>query len=429
MNPFNIGVLENKGGVLHIGGLSVTDLAEKFGTPLYVTDENRIRSNFQRLLTAFKKNYDKVRIYYAAKANSNISILKILLGEGAYLDAASTGEIFLGSHVGFPAERIMYTGTAVSREELEYAQKENVVINIDSSSQLDDLLKVKTPEILSLRINPEVGSGHHEHVITGGKKSKFGLWKEDALEVYKYAKKVGVQRFGVHMHIGSGILKMEPFIDALNRFMQIVRVVSEKAEIRFEFIDIGGGLGVPYKLEEEELNVREFAENVTSTVKRALEKHGLGEPILCIEPGRYLVCDSTILVTRVQRVKKTPHRKFVGVDAGFNTLVRPAMYGAFHYIMVADRLSAKAAETYDVVGPLCESGDVLGQDRKLPKVSEGDVLAILNAGAYGYTMSSQYNSRPRPAEVLVKGGECALIRERETRESLLAGQKVAGWLG
>ncbi len=428
MNPFSYGVLENKKGTLYIAKIPITELVEKFGTPLYVTDENRLRANLRRLFTTFTKNYKKMRIYYAAKANSNISILKIFHEESAYLDAASPGEIFLSLKAGFPPEKIMFTGTSVSKEELEYALQEKVVINVDSTSQLKTILKMQTPELLSLRLNPEIGSGHHEHVITGGRDSKFGLWEKDALDAYKTAKEAGVKQFGAHMHIGSGILKIDPFIDALRNFMEIITRIREKAEINFAFIDIGGGLGVPYRLEEEELNLQDCALKITSIFRRALQKHQLGDPFLCIEPGRYLVSDSTILLTKAQRVKKTPYKNFIGVDAGFNTLIRPAMYGSYHHILAANKLNDKAVKKYDIVGPLCESGDFIGKERKLPNISEGDVLAILNAGAYGYSMSSQYNSRPRPTEVLAKDGKYEIIRERETLINLVNGQKVASWL-
>jgi diaminopimelate decarboxylase len=226
------------------------------------------------------------------------------------------------------------------------------------------------------------------------------------------------------MHIGSGILEADPFISALTNFLEIVRVISLKANIKFQFIDIGGGLGVPYKPEERELDIESFASQITSILKKTLKNHSLGDPILCIEPGRYLVCDSTILLTNVNSIKKTPYKNFIGVDAGFNTLIRPAMYNSFHQIIVANKLNEKVKETYDIVGPLCESGDFLGKGRRLPSIDEGDTLAILNAGAYGFSMSSQYNSRPRPAEIMVKNGDSRIIRERENFENLLTGQRT-----
>jgi len=190
--------------------------------------------------------------------------------------------------------------------------------------------------------------------------------------------------------------------------------------VEFEFIDIGGGFGVPYRPEEEELNIEALARKLADLYLKRVKEYGLGEPTLYVEPGRYIVCDAGLLLTRVNTVKVTPFRRFLGVDAGFNTLIRPAMYGSYHPIVVANRLDEPEEETYTVVGPICESGDILAKDRRLPKVQEGDLIAVLNAGAYGYSMSSQYNSRPRCAEVLVKDGEYALIRERETFSSLFA---------
>jgi diaminopimelate decarboxylase len=195
--------------------------------------------------------------------------------------------------------------------------------------------------------------------------------------------------------------------------------------VTFEFVDMGGGIGVPYKPEDNPLDLSVFSEKVLSLFKRRLYEYGLGEPFFCAEPGRYLVCDASILLTRVNTVKATPFKRFVGVDAGFNTLIRPTMYGSYHHVFVANKLDAPEEETYDVAGPVCESGDLLAKDRRLPKVEEGDLLAVLNAGAYGYAMSSQYNSRPRAAEVMVKDGKCAVVRERETLDDLLAGQRVA----
>jgi diaminopimelate decarboxylase len=188
---------------------------------------------------------------------------------------------------------------------------------------------------------------------------------------------------------------------------------------------MGGGIGVPYKPEDKALDLAAFSEKVLSLFKRRVEEYGLGAPFFCVEPGRYLVCDASILLTRVNTVKVTPFKRFVGVDAGFNTLLRPTMYGSYHHVLVANKLDTQEEETYDVAGPICESGDLLAKDRRLPKVQEGDLLAVLNTGAYGYAMSSQYNTRPRAAEVIVKDGKCAVTRKRETLDDLLSGQRMA----
>ncbi|MEM2110309.1 MAG: diaminopimelate decarboxylase [Candidatus Bathyarchaeia archaeon] len=421
-------ILENRDGVLYIDGVSSLKLAKEFDTPIYVMSERRIRENYRRLHRALSKHYGKIRIYYSAKANTNLSILKILLNEGSYLDAVSPGEVFLALKVGFPSEKILFTGTSVRNEEMKYIMDFNVAINVDSLSQLKRLLRFHVPNLLSIRVNPEVGAGHHEHVITAGRSSKFGIWEKDVLEAYRLAQDADVKRFGIHMHIGSGILTVEPFVLAAEKLLEIARLIHDKLGLDFEFIDFGGGLGVPYKPEDEALNLDSFAENVLGLYKKRIKEYDLGEPFFCVEPGRFIVCDAGILLTAVNTVKITPFKKFVGVDAGFNTLIRPSMYGSYHPIVVANRLNEPEEEVYDIAGPICESGDLLARDRPLPQIREGDLLAILNAGAYGFAMSSQYNSRPRCAEILVKNGDYAQIREKENFETLLKGQKYPPWI-
>ena len=417
--------LENSDGELYFDGVSAAELAEQFDTPLYVVSESRIRGNYERLHDALTSNYEKVKIYYAAKANSNLSVLKILETEGACLDAVSPGEVSMALTTGFPAERILFTGTSVRNDELKFLADSNVTVNVDSLSQLDRLLKIKVPSVLSVRVNPEIGAGHHDHCITAGKNTKFGLWETNAVKAYKTAKEAGVERFGIHMHVGSGVLNVDPFLMALDKLLSVAKKVHDEIGVSFEFVDMGGGLGVPYKPEDKELDLSLFSEKVLSLFKSKIAEYDLGEPFFCVEPGRYLVCDASILLTRVNTVKVSPFKKFVGADAGFNTLIRPTMYGSYHHVLVANKLDAPEEETYDVVGPVCESGDILAKDRRLPKVDEGDLLAVLNAGAYGYSMSSQYNARPRAAEVLVKNGKYALIRERETLDDLMSGQRMA----
>jgi diaminopimelate decarboxylase len=416
---------ENRNGELYIDGVSTMELAKKHDTPLYVISEKRIRENYYRLRKALTSKYNKVRIHYAAKANSNISVLKILENTGAYLDVVSPGEVFMALTSGFPPDRILFTGTNVRTDELKFLVDSSIAINVDSLSQLDRLLKLSVPKILSVRVNPEVGAGLHSHVITAGKQSKFGLWEADALKAYETAKKAGVERFGIQMHVGSGVLDPEPFVQALEKLLNIAKKVHEKLGISFEFVDMGGGLGVPYKPDEQELDLEVFSEKVLSLFKNRIEKDGLGEPFFCVEPGRYLVADASILLTAVNTIKVTPFKKFIGVDAGFNTLVRPTMYGSYHHIVVANNLNAPEEAECDVVGPICESGDALAKDRRLPMTQEGDLLAVLNAGAYGFAMSSQYNARPRAAEVLVKDGKVTLVREREQLDDLVKRQRMA----
>ncbi len=427
-NIFKNGILERKNGILYLEKVPLVELASKFGTPLYVLSENRIRDNYRRLYKAFHEQYERTRVFYAAKANTNISVLTILREEGAFLDVLSPGEIYLALKAGFAPGRILYTGTSVGEEELEYAISSGVTINVDSLSQMELVLAKTKPPILSVRVNPEVGAGHHEHCITGQRDSKFGLLNKDARKAYKMAKERGVERFGIQMHIGSGILDVEPYFEAMESLLATARDVHNDLGIEFEFLDIGGGFGVPYRPEEQELNMEQTAERIITLFKKRVSDYGLGEPAIGIEPGRYIVCDAGILLTRVNTVKTTPFKEFIGVDAGFNTLIRPSMYGSYHEIVLAGAVGNGTEKLCDIVGPLCESGDFLARDRKLEQTKRGDILAILNTGAYGFVMSSQYNSRPKPAEVLLKDGESALIRERENLEALTANQKIAEWL-
>jgi len=415
--------LESRNGQLFIDGVAVKTLVEKFDTPLYVISERRIRDNYKRLNQALTRNYAKTKIFFAAKANSNLAVLKALETEGANVDAVSPGEVLIALTSGFTPDRILFTGTSVRDDELKFLSDSNVNINVDSLSQLNRLLKIGVPSSLSFRVNPEMGAGHHEHVVTGGKHSKFGLWEEDVIEAYTTAKNAGVEKFGIHMHIGSGILEVKPFVSALEKLLNIARHVHEQVGITFEFMDMGGGLGVPYSPDEEPLDLTVFSEKVLSLFKTKVRQYGLGEPSFYVEPGRYLVADACVLLTTVNTLKATPYRNFAGVDAGFNTLIRPTMYGSYHHILVANKSVATEEEKYDVAGPICESGDLLATDRMLPKLEEGDILAVLNAGAYGFSMSSQYNSRPRAAEILVKEGKFKLVREREQLDDLMSSQQ------
>jgi diaminopimelate decarboxylase len=416
---------ENRNGELYVDSVSTVQLAKKYDTPLYVISEKRISENYNRLRKSLTSNYSKVRIHYAAKANSNLSVLKILEKAGAFLDVVSPGEVSMALASGFSPDRILFTGTSVRTDELEFLVNSNVTVNIDSLSQLDRLLKLSVPKILSVRVNPEVGAGLHSHVITAGRQSKFGLWEANAMQAYETCKNAGVERFGIQMHIGSGILDSNPFVQALEKLLNIAEKVHERLGIVFEFVDMGGGVGVPYKLEDKELDLEDFSEKVLSLFKSRIKKDGLGEPFFCVEPGRYLVADTSILLTAVNTVKTTPFKQFIGVDAGLNTLIRPTMYGSYHHILVANKLNAPEEATCDVVGPICESGDALAKDRRLPLIKERDLLAVLNAGAYGFAMSSQYNARPRAAEVLVKHGKVMLVREREQLNDLMKGQRMA----
>ncbi|NYB52685.1 MAG: diaminopimelate decarboxylase [Methanobacteriaceae archaeon] len=421
----NLHFKTNEKGNLDIGGADALELAQNYGTPLYVIDEMRVRENYQKVQQAFSAEYEDFQIFYAAKANTNLAVMRILEQEGSGIDAVSPGEIYTALLAGFEPERILFTGNNVTTEELKYALEAGVRINLDSVSMLERLAELPGAEgtKISFRVNPMVGAGHHDHCITGGELSKFGIMEHEAVEVYQKSQELGFNPVGIHTHIGSGILDPEPFKLAVQVLMDVAGRVHNEAGVKFEFIDFGGGLGIPYTPEESLLDIENFAKEIVALYKDKLNEHSIGNPTMCIEPGRYIVGDAAYLLTRVNTVKQS-YRKFIGVDAGFNTLLRPTMYGSYHHILVADKPLAEPTESVDVAGNICESGDLFARDRPLPDIQEGDVLAIMNAGAYAFSMASQYNSRPRPAEVMVSDGQADVIREKETFADLLSKQNL-----
>jgi diaminopimelate decarboxylase len=287
---------------------------------------------------------------------------------------------------------------------------------MDSLSQIRRYGQLKPGSDISIRINPDVGAGHHDHTITGGPMSKFGVYFSQTAEAKALARQYNLKVIGIHMHIGSGILDPAPFLMGMTTLLKTAREFEG-----LEFVDFGGGIGIPYRPEEKRLNMADFGEKVGNLFKDWCDSYGRALH-LAIEPGRYPVAEAGTLLTTANTVKITPYRRFVGTDSGFNHLVRPTMYGSYHPILAASKADRPGTIKTDVCGNICESGDLFARDRMLPEIEEGEVLAILNAGAYGYAMSSNYNSRPRPAEVLVKDGKSRLVRERETLDDLLRGQ-------
>ena len=420
--------LENRNGTLYIGGASSLELADKYDTPLYVYDEHRIRENFRNLYNAFHKNYPKFKLFYAIKANNNLALIKILKSEGAGIDVSGPAEIYLAKKVGFSKDKILYSGVYHRNEELKYALEQNVIINLEDVSQIDRLFKFGSPKSLSFRINPGIGSGKFQGLVFAGPDAKFGIIERDAITAYKKAKEHGVKSFGIHMMTGSCVLNENYFVEVTEKLMDIAGNVSQKLDIKFDFVDIGGGFGVPYQPDEKELDINAVGKKVTGKFREKIKQYSMGEPYLVAEPGRYLLCDSGILLTKVHSIKNG-YKKFIGVDAGMNTMIRVAMYNAYHEILVANKLNDKPSEKVNIVGPVCENTDQFAKDRIMPKIVEGDTLAILNVGTYGYGMSSQYNNRPRAAEVLVNKGKHELIRKRDTFDDLVGNVVVPKRLG
>jgi diaminopimelate decarboxylase len=417
----NIQELENRGGKLIFDGCCVNDLAERFGTPLYVYSKRRIQSNYRRLVHAYRAHYPKFEVYYAIKANNNPAIVALLKEEGAGADASCVAEILIAERAGIAADDILYSGVYNANKDLQYAAQSRVKLNLEDLSQLERLAAFSIPKFLSFRINPGIGASGTEGLIFAGPDAKFGIIERDVEEAYRRAKELGVEKFGIHMMTGSNILSTDYFEEVIEKLLDIAGPISQKLNITFDFIDIGGSLGVPYRPEEKELPIDQLAERVVKKLKNKLQAYQMGEPYLIHEPGRYLVADAGILLARVTSIKNG-YKKFIGLDAGMQTLLRPALYGAYHHILCANDLNAPCDERVNVVGQVCENSDIFATDRALPSsLKVDDLLAIMTTGAYGFCMSSQYNSQPRAAEVLVDAGSARLIRQRETFEDLIKG--------
>lgn len=416
----SVAELENRGGALYFDGCDLRELASSFGTPLYLYSQSRIEANYRRLVAAYRAHYSKFQVYYAVKANSNPAIVELLAREGAGADASCIAEIKIAEGRAIPSERILYSGVYNSNSDLRYAVENRVRLNLEDVSQLERLSSIGVPSFLCFRINPGVGGSGAEGLIFAGPDAKFGIIERDVELAYRRAQELGVERFGIHMMTGSNILSPPYFEGVVEKLLDIAGPISQKLGIAFDFIDIGGSLGVPYRPEEAELDIDEVARGVVAKLRQKLDQYKMGEPELIHEPGRYLVCDAGILVTRVTSIKRG-YKKFIGLDAGMQTLLRPALYGAYHHILYVNDLDAEGDDLVNLVGQVCENSDIFAKDRKLSsKIAVDDLLAILNTGAYGYCMSSQYNSQPRAAELLVHRGKAALIRERESFEDLLS---------
>lgn len=409
-------------GHLFLEDVDLIGLAEKFGTPLYATSEARLRANISAYHGAFP-DADK---YFAVKANGNLTVLRIAAQEGMGADVFSLGELYVARLAGVPKERILYNGNSKSEADHRMALQAGVRMSVDSREELEYLSKTardlgREAEIL-FRVNPDVSPKTHPKIATGLRTSKFGIPAEQVAGTYQRAVGLaGIKPLGLHCHIGSQILDVSPFVEAMKKMMDIAgAVVAAGCEIGI--IDIGGGLGIQYNPDAPAPTPADLAAGVLPVFKERCQELGIA-PKLILEPGRSIVADTTVMLTRVNVVKRA-YVNFAACDAGFNVLARPMLYDSYHHVLVANRAGSPAEETYTVVGPICETGDVLAKERRLPKLERGDVLAFLDAGAYGFSMASQYNGQPRPAEVLVFGGKAELTRRAEDPSALLAGQRI-----
>lgn len=417
---------EKENNHLFFGGVDVVELAERYGTPLYATDENKLRANLRSYKEAFETT--DTNIYYAVKANGNLALLKILASEGAGADVFSAGELYLAKSASIPTEKILFNGNSKSEDDLREAAESGVKVSVDSLDELRALSAVanelgKEVEI-AIRVNPDVSPEVHPRIATGLKESKFGIPFHEVISASEEAEKLpNIALTGLHCHIGSQILNVSVFREATEKMMDLVEALHEKG-IELEFVDLGGGLGIGYRKEEKKIapTPKDLARAILPVFKKKLHELGINLKLI-LEPGRSIVGATTILLSRVNAVKQA-YKNFVAIDAGFNLLMRPEMYDGYHEVIVANKVNEPASELYTVVGPICEAGDIVARDRMLPEVERGDLVAILDTGAYGFSMSSQYNGRPRCAEVLVCDGKVDLIRSRESVKDLIRNQKI-----
>ena len=419
-----------EGGHLHIGSQDCVALAGKYGTPLYVTSEDRICDHFRAYQRALSSRYPRVRVLFAAKANGNLAVMRALALLGAGADVFSAGELALALEAGMPAKNLLFNGSSKTKSDHALAVEHGVRVSVDSLDELHQLDEVaraakKVAEI-SFRVNPALDVPTHPKIATGLKTSKFGIPHEQIPAAYMEALACKhVKPVGIHCHIGSQILDVEPFAKAAGVMVRIAKELSNMG-VKLEFLDLGGGLGIPYHHDTDPAPTPEdYAKAVMPVFLAGINEAGIS-PELWVEPGRFLVADSTVLLTRVNSTK-TAHKRFANVDAGFNLLIRPAMYDSYHEIVVANRADAPLISEYTVTGPICETGDILAADRKLPELAAGDLIAVLDAGAYGYAMSSQYNGRPRCPEVLIHGNEETLMRRGETFSDLTGAMVRPPW--
>ncbi|MBO7146636.1 MAG: diaminopimelate decarboxylase [Lentisphaeria bacterium] len=407
------------GDKIAIGDVPVEQIAAQFGTPTYVYDEAKIRSNIRRVYSAFSKHYPDFKMFYAVKACNNPAIVNILRQEGAGVDAASVNEILLAKHVGLGGEDVMFSGNFLSDDDIKQGLASGVIFNLDDISILPRLLKFGKPEMLSFRVNPGYGKSNvGEYVTNAGPNAKFGIHPDKVMDAYRMAKEAGIKRFGAHMMTGSCITDAEYFPFVTGLLMDIIGKTAQTLGIDFEFIDLGGGLGIPYRPDEPGLDLDKAAELTAEMFRKKSAEYGMKPPQLKMEPARYFVGNAGYIIGKVHSIKES-YKKIAGTDIGMNTLARPAMYGSYHHIFV-DGKENEPRKTIGLCGQLCENTDFWVKERELPaSLTEGDLVVVENAGAYGFGMSYQYNGRLRPAEVLVNGSDIQLIRERETFDDMI----------
>lgn len=425
-------------------------LIEKTGTPVYVYSKQKLIENIRNLKNAISKYFNNYRIQYPIKANSNPYLLEIIKQEGLFADCGTKGELYIAKKTGFNLSKSTYTGNYESIEDFKYALDSGIILNLDDYTRLNEVLKIKKPDIISFRINPGIGRGGFEGIVTAGADAKFGIPYEKTYEAYKLALEKGIKKFGIHMMTGSNNLEPYYFAEITQKLTMIAGEALSKLGIKLEFINIGGGFGIPYKNDEKELDLDKTFFHIKEVFNENIRKYNLGNPALVIEPGRYIVGNTSIILSKINHIKKS-YKNYIGIDSGMNTLLRPSLYKAYHrfYFQSKDNKiiyssdlhklnnniskdpttqkeldkiiglqDIKNLKEYFITGQICENSDIYPYEREIGEVESGDLCIIDNAGAYGFSMASNYNNIPKPAEILIDKDKIILIRKREELEDI-----------
>lgn len=411
-----------KGNELHAEDVAVKDIVAAVGSPVYIYSQTTLERHYKAFDEAFAGTPHT--ICYSVKANSNLAVLKTFVKLGGGVDIVSGGELYRALKAGVDPGKVVYSGVGKKDDEIEYALNTGILMfNVESEQELTRISEIASrmgkKAGIAIRVNPDVDPGTHPYITTGLKNAKFGITIDRAIEEYRRAKGLpGIEILGIDCHIGSQLTKVNPFVDSIKKLKKVIATLREMG-INPRYFDLGGGLGIQYNDEEPPLPADYGKEIIAET--KELGMH------LVFEPGRNIVGNAGILVSKCLYTKERDEKNFIMIDAGMNDLARPALYGSFHGVRAVTK-DQDGMIVADIVGPICESGDFLVKDREVPMFRQGDLMAFMSAGAYGFAMSSSYNSRPRVAEVMVKGSQFEVVREREKVEDLIKGEKVPSFL-
>ncbi len=413
---------EYKGNELHCEGVPIKKIAEKVGTPFYLYSYKTLVRHFNVFNQAFEGIPHLV--CYSMKANSNLALIRLFVNLGGGVDVVSGGELYRAVQAGADPQKIVFSGVGKKEDEIEYALKAGILMfNVESSMELQKINEVagrinkKAP--ISIRVNPDIDAKTHPYITTGMKQNKFGIDILRAPMAYRLASELpNLKIVGIDCHLGSQLVEVDPFVEALRKLKQLINDLRQQG-MEVHYLDLGGGLGITYS-DEEPPHPYEYASNILEEIRSF-------DCTLILEPGRVIVGNAGILVSKVLYIKENEEKRFVIVDAAMNDLVRPSYYGSFHQILPVQE-GGREEIVADVVGPVCESADFLAKGRKIPRLNPGELIAIMSAGAYGFSMSTNYNSRPRVAEILVRDEEIYVIRKREEYEDLIRGETIPDFL-